>query len=168
MPRIGGTCGGSWGPSRRIASDAPARQRHVLRLEPALVETSKAVPYRDRWLWPVGWPVAEGAQGPKTGHGTGCDSDGELVPLNFRDALNALGMLPEYAAELGIGSAAEMPFGFECAGTIEAVGEGVSELAPGDRVVAGPITGALATHVVADARRVIRANSELALLPWST
>jgi malonyl CoA-acyl carrier protein transacylase len=57
--------------------------------------------------------------------------------LNFRDVLNALGMLKEYyATHLGISSAAEMTFGFECAGTIAAVGEGVTEYQVGDEVMA--------------------------------
>ncbi len=89
----------------------------------------------------------------------------ELVGLNFRDVLNALGTLPEYAAELGIRSASQMTFGFECSGVVEAVGEGVVTVQPGDRVVAAPVSGALGTHVLADARRVISAPRELAALP---
>nr|MBA2245212.1 polyketide synthase dehydratase domain-containing protein [Gemmatimonadota bacterium] len=46
--------------------------------------------------------------------------------LNFRDVLNALGMYPGDAG----------PLGSECAGTVVAVGEGVSEFSVGDEVVA--------------------------------
>ena len=89
----------------------------------------------------------------------------ERIGLNFRDVLNALGMLPEYAAELGIQSPSEMTFGFECGGIVEAIGEGVTRVAPGDAVVAAPIKAALATHVLVDAGRVIAAPRELAALP---
>jgi myxalamid-type polyketide synthase MxaB len=57
--------------------------------------------------------------------------------LNFRDVLNALGMLQTYYAEhLGIYNAADLNLGFECAGTIVALGEGVSGFAVGDAVMA--------------------------------
>jgi len=56
--------------------------------------------------------------------------------LNFRDVLRALGITEQLAAELGIASAAEMPFGFECSGTVSAVGEEVSELRVGEEVMA--------------------------------
>ena len=44
----------------------------------------------------------------------------------------------------------ELPFtqGMECAGIVEAVGEGVTEFAPGDRVVGGNKTGAFAENAV--------------------
>ena len=50
----------------------------------------------------------------------------EVVGLNFRDVLNALGMYPGDAG----------PLGWECAGTVAAVGEGVDDLKIGDAVVA--------------------------------
>ena len=43
--------------------------------------------------------------------------------------------------------------GGEVAGVIEAVGDGVSDLAEGDRVLAGGINGGFATHFIADAAR---------------
>ncbi|MDZ7269344.1 MAG: SDR family NAD(P)-dependent oxidoreductase [candidate division KSB1 bacterium] len=46
--------------------------------------------------------------------------------LNFRDVLIVLGMYPGVSA----------PIGFECAGVITRVGEGVSEFKPGDEVIA--------------------------------
>jgi acyl transferase domain-containing protein/NADPH:quinone reductase-like Zn-dependent oxidoreductase len=79
----------------------------------------------------------------------------EAVPLNFRDVLNALGMLPDLAAELGVRGPAEMTFGFECLGTVAAVGEGVASPRAGDRVIAAPLSGALASHVVAPADRTV-------------
>ncbi|MDF5726720.1 MAG: SDR family NAD(P)-dependent oxidoreductase [Rhizonema sp. PD38] len=57
--------------------------------------------------------------------------------LNFRDVLNALGMLKEYYAKhLGISSGADMTFGFECAGKIVAVGEDIESYQVGDKVMA--------------------------------
>ena len=63
--------------------------------------------------------------------------------LNFKDVLNAMGTLP---------GAAGRP-GSECAGTIDAVGPGVTGWAVGDPVLA-IARGALATNVITDARLV--------------
>ncbi|MBX3611473.1 MAG: type I polyketide synthase [Hydrogenophaga sp.] len=60
--------------------------------------------------------------------------------LNFRDVLNALGMYP---GDPG-------PLGNECAGVISAVGEGVTDLAVGDEVVA-MVDRSFATWVIAPA-----------------
>lgn len=66
--------------------------------------------------------------------------------LNFRDVLHALGMLPE--------TADRMPFGFEAAGTVSAVGAGVTRFAVGSRVVVGLAVGTMASHCVARERNV--------------
>ena len=63
----------------------------------------------------------------------------EAAGLNFRDVLNALGMYPGDAG----------PLGWECAGTVAAVGEGVSDLKIGDAVVAiapGAFSNFVITH----------------------
>ncbi|NES02959.1 MAG: amino acid adenylation domain-containing protein [Okeania sp. SIO2F4] len=74
--------------------------------------------------------------------------------LNFRDVLNALGMLREYYEnELGITNPGDVPFGFECAGEIVAVGENVSHFQIGDRVMA-LATGSLASFVTIPANQV--------------
>ncbi len=57
--------------------------------------------------------------------------------LNFRDVLNALGMYP----------APFPPLGGECAGTVEAVGDGVADLRAGDAVV-GLAHGSFATFAL--------------------
>ena len=72
----------------------------------------------------------------------------QATGLNFRDVLNALGLLEEhYAQHLGVTSAAGMTFGFECAGTIVAVGAGVSNVAVGDDVIAVASHDALGSFV---------------------
>jgi NADPH2:quinone reductase len=43
--------------------------------------------------------------------------------------------------------------GGEVAGVVEAVGDGVTEFAPGDRVMAGGVNGGFATHFIAEAAR---------------
>ena len=74
--------------------------------------------------------------------------------LNFRDVLNSLGMLKGYYAEvLGIEQARDIPLGFECAGTIVAVGADVSDLKVGDHVVAAT-DGSFASHVTVEAALV--------------
>ncbi len=70
----------------------------------------------------------------------------KAAALNFRDVLISLGMLREYyAASLGIEHAADVRLGFDCAGVIVAVGEGVSAFKVGDEVVAAH-PGIFASH----------------------
>ncbi|WP_377294695.1 type I polyketide synthase [Rhizobium sp. SG2393] len=67
--------------------------------------------------------------------------------LNFRDVLWAMGMLPEEAVEKGFSGPT---IGMECAGEVVAVGDGVTHLKPGDRVIAFA-SSCFATHVTTDA-----------------
>ena len=77
--------------------------------------------------------------------------------LNFRDVLNALGMYPGEAG----------PLGLECAGTIVAVGDSVTDLHVGDEVVA--ITaGTLQTYVTAKAVSVARKPDNLSFAEAAT
>ncbi|MFI1019026.1 SDR family NAD(P)-dependent oxidoreductase, partial [Streptomyces sp. NPDC020965] len=86
--------------------------------------------------------------------------------LNFRDLLVALGSDTVAIAESALGR--------DAAGVVLETGPGVTSLAPGDRV-AGLAMPALATHVVADHRLVVRIPDDLpfpqaASLPavWAT
>ncbi|MFD3844078.1 acyltransferase domain-containing protein, partial [Streptomyces sp. NPDC058642] len=63
--------------------------------------------------------------------------------MNFRDVLISLGMYP-----------GQPILGSECAGVVAEVGEGVTHVAPGDRVM-GVVPHAFAPLVVADARVVV-------------
>jgi acyl transferase domain-containing protein/acyl carrier protein len=69
------------------------------------------------------------------------------VGLNFRDILNALGMLKTYTEQLGITDVNDLPFGGECAGVVVAVGENVSHLKVGDAVMATHAIGSLSSFV---------------------
>ncbi len=80
--------------------------------------------------------------------------------LNFRDVLNALGMLKEIAAERGL-TASDMTFGGECAGRIAAVGTAVQGWEVGDRVLAAQAIGSLGSFVTVDARFVAKIPSFL-------
>lgn len=75
--------------------------------------------------------------------------------LNFRDVLNALGLLRAHLETLGVSAASELPLGGECAGVVTAVGEGVTTVRVGDGVLAALATGCLGSHVVVDARFVV-------------
>jgi len=79
----------------------------------------------------------------------------EAVAVNYRDILLRRGAHHVAALPSGIG--------LESAGTIEAIGAGVSDLSVGDRVacVAGP-DGAYATHRVVPAARVVRLPAAIA------
>ncbi len=75
--------------------------------------------------------------------------------LNFRDVLNALGMLRDYLAEMGFTDASDVPFGGECAGKVVAVGAGVTEFQVGDAVIGVNAIGSLAQFVTTPAQFVI-------------
>ena len=77
------------------------------------------------------------------------------VGLNFRDVLNALGMLQEYTEQMGIASAADLPFGGECAGIVTAIGKNVSHLKVGDAVIAAQTIGSLSSHVIVPSAFVV-------------
>ncbi|MBF0520076.1 MAG: SDR family NAD(P)-dependent oxidoreductase, partial [Nitrospirae bacterium] len=66
--------------------------------------------------------------------------------LNFRDVLNALGMLREYT---GNKAAEDVTLGFECCGVISRIGTGVKDIKPGDCVIAAPVNGAFSTYTTA-------------------
>jgi NADPH:quinone reductase-like Zn-dependent oxidoreductase/acyl carrier protein len=72
--------------------------------------------------------------------------------LNFRDVMWAQGLLPEEALEDGF---AGPSLGFECAGELVAIGDGVTHLQIGDRVMA-LAADAFATHVVVPASAAMR------------
>ncbi|MGF1512617.1 MAG: aminotransferase class I/II-fold pyridoxal phosphate-dependent enzyme [Elainellaceae cyanobacterium] len=67
--------------------------------------------------------------------------------LNFRDVLNALGLLQPVAERMGFATAAEVPFGGECAGIVTAVGEGVTRVAVGEAVIAAQTMGSISQFV---------------------
>ncbi|MEM6446994.1 MAG: SDR family NAD(P)-dependent oxidoreductase, partial [Cyanobacteria bacterium P01_D01_bin.123] len=90
------------------------------------------------------------------------------VGLNFRDVLNALGMLKEFTAQMGVENATEIPFGGECAGVVVAVGEGVEHLNVGDEVMAVQAIGCLASFVTVQAEFVISKPSGLSFAEAAT
>ncbi|QYO62301.1 polyketide synthase dehydratase domain-containing protein [Leptolyngbya sp. 7M] len=71
--------------------------------------------------------------------------------LNFRDVLNALGMLKPYLEQMGVVDAAQIPFGWECAGVVTAVGKDVRHLQVGDAVIAVAAVGSLGQFVTVPA-----------------
>ena len=75
--------------------------------------------------------------------------------VNFRDVLNALGMLKEYLQAMGFANSTQVPFGGECAGVVVAVGENVTNFQLGDEVIAAQAVGSLSSHVTVDARFAI-------------
>jgi NADPH:quinone reductase-like Zn-dependent oxidoreductase/SAM-dependent methyltransferase/acyl carrier protein/NADP-dependent 3-hydroxy acid dehydrogenase YdfG len=71
--------------------------------------------------------------------------------LNYRDIMIATNLIPATADR----RRPDVPdIGFDCAGTITAVGPGVSQVAPGDRV-AGVSLGGLGSHAIARADRIL-------------
>ena len=89
-----------------------------------------------------------------------CDAAG----LNFRDMMWAMGLLPEEALIDGF---AGPTFGLECAGMVRAVGDGVADLAIGDRV-AGFAPAALSTQVTTAAHAVTPIPAETSFAAAAT
>jgi NADPH:quinone reductase-like Zn-dependent oxidoreductase/acyl carrier protein len=71
--------------------------------------------------------------------------------LNFRDVLHALGVLEAEARRIGITSPADLPFGFEGAGRVMAIGAGVEGFAVGQPVIVGNAPGSLDSVVIVPA-----------------
>lgn len=77
------------------------------------------------------------------------------VGLNFRDVLNALGMLQSQLESV--------PFGGECSGTVVAIGEGVTEVKVGDEVIAALALGCFGSFVTARSEFVVSKPASLSL-----
>ncbi|MEM9507577.1 MAG: aminotransferase class I/II-fold pyridoxal phosphate-dependent enzyme [Cyanobacteria bacterium P01_E01_bin.35] len=75
--------------------------------------------------------------------------------VNFRDVLNALGVLKEYLQDMGFQDSTEVPFGGECSGIVVAVGKGVTNFKVGDEVIAAQAVGSLSSHVTVNAKFAI-------------
>ena len=93
----------------------------------------------------------------------------KAVGLNFRDVLNTLGLLKDYYAQhFGITSAQQLTFGFECVGTIVAVGEGVSHLQVGDEVMANLLTDAFSSFVTTSSEFVVAKPQQISPIEAAT
>jgi 8-amino-7-oxononanoate synthase len=88
--------------------------------------------------------------------------------LNFRDVLNALGMLQAYLEQMGLSNAADVPFGGECAGRVVAIGEGVEGLQIGDEVIAANAIASMANFVTVPAQCVIAKPAHLSAAEAAT
>ena len=91
------------------------------------------------------------------------------VGLNFRDVLNALGLLKDYyASHLGISSAQQLTFGFECAGKISAVGEQVSQWQVGDEVIATMVHDGFSSFITAPVEHVMPKPKQMSFAEAAT
>jgi 8-amino-7-oxononanoate synthase len=88
--------------------------------------------------------------------------------VNFRDVLNALGMLQEYLEQMGFASAADVPLGGECAGKIVGVGDGVTGLKIGDEVIAAQALGSLSSFVTVNSQFVVIKPKQLSFTEAAT
>jgi len=85
----------------------------------------------------------------------------DAAGVNFRDVLNALGLLQPYLEQMGFAEATAIPFGGECAGQIVAVGAGVTAFQVGDRVIAAQAIGSLGQFVTVSAAFVMHQPGHL-------
>ena len=88
--------------------------------------------------------------------------------VNFRDVLNALGMLKEYLEQMGFSDSTQVPFGGECTGVVVAVGEGVTDFKVGDEVIAAQAVGSLSSHVTVPVKLVISKPEDLSFTEAAT
>ncbi|PSB17688.1 KR domain-containing protein [Phormidesmis priestleyi ULC007] len=88
--------------------------------------------------------------------------------LNFRDVLNALGLLQAYTQQQGIDAAIDIPFGGECAGRVVAVGKQVSRFQVGDEVMAVMALGSLSSFVTVKADFVVPKPPDLSFAAAAT
>jgi myxalamid-type polyketide synthase MxaB len=88
--------------------------------------------------------------------------------LNFRDVLNALGMLQEFLTQMGFKNAKEIPFGGECSGVIVKLGKSVQGLQIGDEVIAVCALGSLASFVTVNAQFVTLKPQQLTFTEAAT
>ena len=84
--------------------------------------------------------------------------------LNFRDVMWATGSLPEEAMEDGFAGAS---IGFECAGTVTRLGDGVADIAVGDRVAA-MAPSAISSHVLAQRCALVKLPPDMPLSAAAT
>ncbi|WP_017328303.1 type I polyketide synthase [Synechococcus sp. PCC 7336] len=81
--------------------------------------------------------------------------------LNFRDVLQAMGLLESrYAEQLGI-AANPLPFGFECSGEIVALGSDVRGWSLGDAAIAAVTPGSFSRYVTVPFSTVVRKPTSL-------
>jgi phthiocerol/phenolphthiocerol synthesis type-I polyketide synthase C len=78
--------------------------------------------------------------------------------LNFKDLMKVLNLLPDSYLQ---GTFFSKALGLECAGTVLAVGAGVTDFAVGDVVVAFPPGGGFQTHVCVPVVNVVRKPAAL-------
>ena len=150
-PRSCGALGGRLVPRLRAGIPPPRRwSAGPRRLEVA----------RPGLIGSLGWaPADAGAPGPGE-----VAIDVHAAALNFRDVMWAQGLLPDEALLDGFSGPS---LGLECAGVVTALGEGVDDLRPGDRVIA-VAPAALATHVVTRRNGVMRMPPAIAFAAAAT
>jgi myxalamid-type polyketide synthase MxaB len=84
------------------------------------------------------------------------------VGLNFRDVLSALGMLGNfYPKEMGFDGPSKLPLGFECTGTVVAVGSEVIDYAIGDEVIVWLCWGGMASFITVETTAITLKPSQL-------
>ena len=88
--------------------------------------------------------------------------------LNFRDVLNALGMLQDTLEQMGIMRSTDVPFGGECAGIITAIGANVTHVRVGDAVIAAQAVGSLRQFVIVAADFVVPKPAQLSFAEAAT
>ena len=85
----------------------------------------------------------------------------KAAALNFRDVLIALGLLKDYyASVLKIERPQDIRLGFDCAGTIAAVGEEVTDFKVGDEVMSSAVGGS-ASYLTLPRTDVVRKPAAL-------
>lgn len=150
----------SWrGPRRfvgRLKQVDPNAQPRITEIDP-----TKQTPFRVVIDQPGVLDHLNIVRAPRRGPGPGqVEIAAEASGLNFINVLSAMGLYPGMPNGVG-------PLGLECAGTVSAIGPDVSNVAPGDAVLA-IAHESLASHVLADARLVVHKPEHLSFVDAAT
>lgn len=140
---------------RAVPGPAPAAQRVTQDFKAATIR-QQASGRVDSIVW-----AARDLPAPKPGEVV---VEVAATGLNFRDVMWSMGLLPEEALEDGFAGAT---IGMEMAGTVTAVGAGVDDIAPGDRVMGiGP--QAFSTHMTVAREGLMRLPAGMDLAAAAT
>ncbi len=141
----------------RLELDRPALPSGPVRLQTEQTGTLDALAFV---------PLTRAAPGPGE-----VEIEVEAAALNFRDVLQALGMLAVHDDQGRELDAAGLRFGFECAGRVTAIGPrlaGQPSLEVGEPVLAVQAIGSVASHVVVPAAFVVRRPPSLSAAAAAT
>lgn len=84
--------------------------------------------------------------------------------LNFKDVLHTLGLLQKYSEQQGITDSKDQPLGFECSGTVTAIGKKVKNIKIGDEIIATSPDGCMKSFITVSSDYVVAKPTNLNMI----